>query len=114
MTRRSLSKLQRVRVFDRAAGLCHLCGQKIHVGQRWDVEHVKPLSMGGADDETNMQPAHASCHAGKTAAEAGPRAKADRIRARHLGIIAKPTRPIPGSKASGLRKRMDGSVERRS
>lgn len=100
MTRRSLSKLQRVRVFDRAGGLCHLCGQKIHVGQRWDVEHVKPLSMGGADDDTNMAPAHVECHAVKTAEETTQRAKADRARARHLGI-----RPAPQIQSRGFDKR---------
>jgi 5-methylcytosine-specific restriction protein A len=111
MTRRSLTKLQRVRVFDAAGGICHLCKAKIHVGERWDVEHVKPLSMGGADDEANMAPAHVSCHRIKTSAEAGPRAKADRIRARHLGI--RPKSKFPCSKDSPYRKKLDGSVVRR-
>lgn len=111
MTRRSLTKLQRVRVFDESGGICHLCKAKIHVGERWDVEHVKPLSMGGADDETNMAPAHVGCHAEKTKAEAGPRAKADRIRARHLGIRKRST--FPCSKDSPFKKRIDGSVVRR-
>lgn len=111
MTRRSLTKLQRVRVFDAAGGICHLCKTKIHVGERWDVEHVKPLSMGGADDETNMAPAHASCHRVKTSAEAGPRAKADRIRAHHLGI--RPKSRFACSKDSPFKKRLDGSVVRR-
>lgn len=111
MTRRNLTKLQRVRVFDAAGGICHLCKAKIHVGERWDVEHVKPLSMGGADDETNMAPAHVGCHREKTSAEAGPRAKADRIRARHLGIRKRSR--FPGSKDSPFKIKLDGSVVRR-
>lgn len=90
MTRRSITKAMRIRIFDRASGVCYLCGQKIHVGQRWDVEHQRPISMGGADEETNMAPAHVDCHAVKTAEEATLRAKADRQRARHLGIRSTP------------------------
>lgn len=87
MKRRSIHGTMRVRIFLAAGGLCHICGNKIDAPkQRWDVEHVKPLSMGGADDETNMRPAHVECHAAKTAGEAPPRAKANRNRARALGI----------------------------
>jgi 5-methylcytosine-specific restriction enzyme A len=40
-------------------------------------------------------------------------AKAKRQQRAHLGAKARKSRPIPGSRASGLRKRMDGTVERR-
>lgn len=87
MTRRSLSKAARVRIFLAAGGLCHICGLKIDAPkQRWEVEHVKPLWNGGADDEANLRPAHVECHARKTADEAAPRAKTTRIAARNLGI----------------------------
>lgn len=87
MTRRSISKATRARVFLDAGGICHLCGLRIDAPkQRWDVEHVKPLSMGGTDAPANLRPAHVECHAVKTAGEAGPRAKADRAAAKHLGI----------------------------
>jgi len=87
MTRRSISKATRARVFLDADGICHLCGLRIDAPkQRWEVEHVKPLSMGGTDDRVNLRPAHVECHAVKTAGEAAPRAKADRAGAKHLGI----------------------------
>lgn len=87
MTRRSISKATRVRVFLDAEGICHLCGLRIDAPkQRWEVEHVKPLSMGGTDDRANLRPAHVECHAEKTAGEAAPRAKADRAGAKRLGI----------------------------
>ena len=111
MTRRSISKAMRVRIFDRAAGKCSLCGQKIHVGQRWDVEHQRPISMGGADDETNMAPAHVECHAVKSSEETTLRAKADRVRARHLGIRS-PSK-FACSKDSPFRKKINGEVVRR-
>ena len=86
--RRKLSRLQRIRIFDTAEGNCCLCQLPIDAsrGAKWIVEHLKPLWLGGADDETNMGPAHERCAIEKTTAEAPVKAKGDRIRARHLGI----------------------------
>jgi len=86
--RRKLSRLQRTGVFDRADGVCCLCKLPIQAarGERWILEHIKPLWLGGADDESNMGPAHERCAIDKTAKEAPVKAKGDRIRARHLGI----------------------------
>ena len=98
MTRRSLSRTARLRVFQDALGLCHICGERIQVGQAWDVEHRTPLALGGADDAANMSPAHGSCHGDKTKADVARIAKATRQRANHLGI-KKPTtfrKPPPG------------------
>lgn len=97
MKRRPLTRLARVRIFDAAQGICHCCGLKIHAerGEVWDLEHVKPLWLGGADTEENLRPAHVSCHAMKSAGERTVKAKADRIRANHLGI-RKSKSPIRG------------------
>lgn len=103
MSRSTITRAKSVRVFDANSGCCHICGLRIQFGQPWDVEHVKPLWLGGADDETNMKPAHKDCHAGKSKAEAATRSKSTRVRANHLGI--KPKRP-------GFRgwRRFDGSL----
>lgn len=87
--RRTISKAMRVRIFDRAGGVCHLCKLPINAtrGEKWHVEHIKPLWEGGSDDEANMAPAHIDCHATKSGAEAAPRAKGTRQRARHIGIV---------------------------
>lgn len=90
-TRRSLSPLQRLKVFEAAGGRCHLCEMRIQVGQPWDVEHVRPLALDGADDAANMRPAHKDCHATKTKADAASWSKAKRMKARHIGI-KKPSR----------------------
>lgn len=84
----------RLRVFQRCGGICALSGRKIMPGDEWDLDHVKPLSMGGLHAETNLQVVWRPAHREKTAAEAGPRAKADRIRAKHLGTYPKPKRPL--------------------
>lgn len=115
MTRRSLSRLQRVRLFDAAEGKCHFCGVKIHAerGEAFDISHVIPLEAGGADEPHNMRPAHRSCHRDHTARVDAPLiAKVHRQRAKHLGIGRKSSRPMDGTRASGLRKRMNGDVER--
>jgi hypothetical protein len=45
---------------------------------------------------------------GILSADSGPR-----VRKRHLGIV-KRTRPIPGSRASGWKRKVNGTVERRT
>lgn len=88
----------RARVFRRYEGRCYLTGQKIAAGVEWDLEHIKPLSMARPGEtlnrETNMAPALKEPHREKTAAEAGPRAKADRIHAKHHGYFPKSKTPM--------------------
>lgn len=60
------------RILEQHLYCCHVCG-KVGADQ---VDHVTPLSEGGADDESNLAPIHAKpCHVEKTAAESA-RAKA--------------------------------------
>lgn len=109
--RRSLSTMKRLAIFERAKGVCYLCEQRIQVGQPWDVEHRIPLALGGADDESNMLPAHRACHAPKTAEDLGRVAKAKRQRAKHLGIKKRST--FPCSRNSPWKARIGGGVVRR-
>lgn len=83
--RRAITPALRARVFVANGGRCHICGQKIEAGARWDVEHVVALADGGGDDETNMAPAHTlECHKPKSAKEARVRAHVVRIAAAHI------------------------------
>lgn len=46
---------------------CHVCGRPMAD----EVDHVVPLSEGGADDESNLRPIHSvPCHRDKTLTEA--------------------------------------------
>lgn len=110
--RRRLSPTRRLKVFEDANGRCHICGQKIF-GKAWEVEHVIPIALGGADDESNMRPAHEDCHAGKTKADNARWSKAKRTRAKHVGAY-RSAHPMPGSKASGWRKPFNRPAERRT
>lgn len=111
--RRALSRRDRLAVWEAHKGVCCTCGVEIDgVREPWIVEHVRALELGGEDSRENMAPAHEACGIEKTRDDHARAAKAKRVKARHLGIT-RPKRPMPGSKASGLRKRMDGTVERR-
>lgn len=104
MKRRSLSPLQRLKIFERAKGICHICEQKIQVGQPWDADHIIPLGLGGPDGASYMHPAHKACHKSKTAADLGAIAKVKRIRAKHIGADK------PRGWPSKYRKKMNGEV----
>ena len=102
--RRTISKAMRIRVFDAAGGVCHLCKLPIKVGEAWEVDHEKPLWMSGQDIETNMRPAHVDCHATKSKGDAAPKAKTDRQRANLIGVSSPPAKPI---QSRGFAKKED-------
>lgn len=82
------------RIFARAKGICYLANRKIMAGEPWDLEHVKPLSMGGEHRESNLRPALRDKHKAKTAEEAGSRAKANAARRAMNGTREQTTRPL--------------------
>lgn len=105
MNRRPLSTRERLRLYDLHGGLCHICNCVIdRVRDRWDVEHVLALALGGADDDDNRQPAHTRCHKVKTADDLGHIAKAKRREAKHLGAKPPSSRPMPGNRNSKWKK----------
>jgi 5-methylcytosine-specific restriction endonuclease McrA len=79
----------------------------------WQVDHTIPLIQGGENREKNLQAICLDCHLIKTKAEVAEKSKTARIRKKHLGLRKAKGRPLPGTKASGIRKRMDGKVEKR-
>lgn len=111
MKRKSISTRERVRLFELHGGVCHICGGKIHVGEAWEVSHVIPLAIGGDDDDVNRMPAHKKCHRKRTSEQDIPLiAKANRIRANHMGAKAPSKRPMPCGRNSKWRKKMNGEV----
>lgn len=115
-SRPKLCTTDRQRLFALHGGLCHICGEPIDgVRQRWEIEHVIPRGMIGAEADTdaNMRPAHhRPCHAAKTVMDIDVIAQAKRRQAKHIGAYRSKS-IIPGSRASSFKKRMDGRVERR-
>lgn len=98
----------RLRVFERAGGVCYLSGIKIRPGDKWEVEHVLALALGGEHRESNMAPALVAAHKIKTRADRTIKAKNDRVRKRHLGL-RKPSK-FACSRDSKWKKKISGEV----
>lgn len=79
----------RVRCFDRAKGVCHISGRKIMAGEKWELDHIKPLILGGEHAEFNLAPALVAPHREKSAGEVTVKSKIERVRQKHLGIYPK-------------------------
>lgn len=110
--RQEFSKAVRLAAWDRAGGRCEGCTRKLFVGDIF-YDHVNPDGLTGQPTAANCQVLCRSCHAIKTRADVANIARAKRREAAHLGIRST-SRPMPGSRASGWKRRMDGTTERRT
>ena len=115
MTRRTWTARRKLALFEAHAGRCHICGGRIDgTRERWEVEHIVPIALGGEDTEANCAPVRVACHRAKTAQDVATIAKAERVRAKHNGARPQRRAIIPGSKASGWKRRIDGTSVRRT
>jgi hypothetical protein len=105
-----MSPMRRLRIFEAHAGRCVLCEQRIKAGDTWTVEHIRPLGLGGEDEDYNCGPAHEACRRLKDKTDLASIAKAKRIKARHFGIPRTVTSTMPGSRASKWKRKMNGEV----
>lgn len=103
----------RMRVLDRYNGRCYLTGREIRPGDPWQCDHVLALANGGHNRESNLAPALVEEHAKKTAVDRAIKAKTDSVRKRHFGIAGQ-RRGFLTNKNGPFKKKMDGTVERRS
>ena len=64
-------------IFERDGWYCGICGQKINKRLKWpnqrakSIDHIIPLSRGGADAPINLQAAHLRCNQSKHANNGG-------------------------------------------
>lgn len=85
--RGSMSQTRRLRIWEAFGGVCILCKAKIDgVREKWIVEHVRALGLGGSDDDANLGPAHETCRREKDKTDMASIAKAKRMKAKHIGI----------------------------
>lgn len=101
----------RLRVWEHGIGHCAECGRKIMAGETWEIDHRVPLILGGEHREFNLWVICLWCHRSKTRAEMAAKSVSYHKRAKHSGIKRK-GRSMPGSKGSGIRRRMDGTTWR--
>ena len=92
---------------------CQQCTREVGGKLKAEYDHIIPLILGGAHRESNLQLLCHECHSAKTKLDVKIKAKVARVRKKMvLGLKPKFSRPIPGSKRSGMRKRFNGQVER--
>lgn len=115
--RRPLTPTQRLKLFEAFQGRCVLCDRKIEAGEPWIDEHLRALGLGGTNAMDNRGPAHKVCADLKTHGQDGDIAriaKAKRQKMRHIGVKTRKGPPIPGSKDSPWKRKMDGTLVRRN
>ena len=114
MTNRGhLSQKQKAELHLKQNGKCACCGEKLQ-SKMFEYDHIQDLQFSGDNELDNWQilctcPPY-RCHQKKTA-----RAKTASAHADHLKLgkpdKTRPSRPLPGTRASGIRKRLNGNVE---
>ena len=109
--RQEFPKAIKLAAWQRCSGICECgCGQKI---TRAEYDHYPvPAAIGGTSDLSNCRVLEARCHRILTSSKDVPAiAKSTRIFEKRIG--ARTSRPMAGSRRSGLKKRMDGTVVKR-
>lgn len=116
MARKEFAPKVKAQAFQRAAGFCEGegCGVKLSPG-KFHYDHDNPDGLTGEPTLENCKVLCLACHGTKTKKDQHDIAQAKRRERKHvMGIRQTKGRPLPGTKASGLRKRMNGQVERRT
>lgn len=87
-TRLRMTDTRALKAWENTKGFCVTCGLKIDgAKQRWFVEHIRALELGGKDEDSNLGPAHFDiCKAVKDADDHARAAKAKRNKRAELGI----------------------------
>lgn len=118
--RAEFSKKTKAEAFLRAGGRCECgCGARL-THENVEYDHDTPCALGGDNSIDNCRAYVSGCHLEKTKDDVSRIAKTKRQHNKHHGIVTRqrkatiPSRPMPGSRASGFKKNMDGSVERRN
>lgn len=121
--RKEIPKSVKLEVFQRAGGpenvTCEGCGLRLG-GKRFDYDHTVPEVFQTlqkherppitAEDVKLL--GYDCCHKTKSAGEHRANCHGKRIQAK-AAKATKTSKPMPGSRASRWKKRMDGTVERR-
>jgi hypothetical protein len=109
----------RDRVLTAKGEKCHACGRQIRTGEKWTCEHLIALINWRAtaeaphgNRESNLDVTCCNCLAPKNAADVAEKSIVYSKRLKARGIKPHQWRPMAGTRASGLRKRMNGQVER--
>jgi 5-methylcytosine-specific restriction protein A len=111
MSRSEFAKKTKLAAFERSNGCCEHCFNKIITSAEYD--HVLPDYLGGDNSLDNCECLCKKCHAIKTKSDRNGIDRARRGLEKLAGARNRKSRPMPGTKASGIKKKLNGSVERR-
>lgn len=104
----------RTRNFKKFGGICQECALPI-VSKRWICDHRIAIINGGENRESNLGPIHEACDKKKTPADVAEKSKVYHKTAKHIGVSLRKGPPMPGSRASGIKRPMNGPpVDRRT
>jgi len=112
--RKTLTDQKKVKLFQERDGRCHRCDKKIPGGGSWTVAHILALELGGGNNWDNLGVECGDCFSLQNGEDHAAAAKGRRIATKHfLPTIERKRkgRAMPGTRASGIRKRMNGTVE---
>ncbi len=110
--RSEFSRKTKLAAWERAGGGCEECGKKLFPGDRVEYDHIITCEQGGDNSLENCAVLCRDCHVMKTAIDAGRTAKTRSVRAKHTGAHQS-KHVIPGSRRSGWKIKLDGTVVRR-
>jgi 5-methylcytosine-specific restriction protein A len=115
---RDVTDQQRAKIFLERGGCCEgACGGRKIRGEVWHLDHIIALECGGTNDPSNLQVLCAWCHKAKTKGDHATAAKIRAVATAHVVPVSqrqKRGKPLPGTKRSGWKRKMDGTWERRS
>ena len=97
----------KARILIKYDGKCYLTGVKLSAKDT-DFDHIVALCNGGENRESNIAPIWRVKHKEKTKADVAQKAKTERVRKKHMGLIPKPKGPMMNGRP--IKKKMDGSV----
>lgn len=113
MKRKQFSKRDLSKRLAEFGGKCAMCGCKIDAATGLEFDHRIPLGLGGEDALENLEPLCIRDHRLKTKGDVTRIAKATRQHHANLGIKTRKGPPIAGSRDSGWKRKMDGTLVRR-
>lgn len=95
--------------------ICHICRTRLSLTPPaipFHADHIRRHAEGGEDTPENLWPICLPCHKEKSAKDTTEVAKGKRYRDKHYGI-RQSKNPMPGSKRSLWKRKMDGTVVKR-
>lgn len=115
MSRKEFPASVRKAAYKRSGGICECgCGQPFsdHPKERPQYDHELPDFLGGTNDLENCKVIRVACHLVKTYGQDMTQIKKVRRADKDRTNTGAVKRKIPGSKGTGIKKKLDGTVVR--